>query len=51
MEFHGTWSAPISPTQAVPWNSMELGMRQFRREEQFQGIPWNSMELRMRQLR
>ena len=28
-------------TRAVPWNSMELRMRQFRRHEQFHGIPWN----------
>ena len=24
MEFHGTWSVPISLRRAVPWNSMEL---------------------------
>ena len=36
MEFHGTWSVPISLTRAVPWNSMELGVRQFRWHEQFQ---------------
>ena len=41
MEFHGIWSAPISMTRAVPWNSMELGVRQFRWHEQFHGIPWN----------
>ena len=41
MEFHGNWSAPISMTRAVPWNSMELQMRQFRWHEQFHGIPWN----------
>ena len=41
MEFHGTWNAPISLTRAVPWNSMELGVRQFRWHEQFHGIPWN----------
>ena len=41
MEFHGTWSAPISLTRAVPWNSMELGVRQFRWHEKFHGIPWN----------
>ena len=44
MEFHGTWNAPISMTGAVPWNSVELGMRQFRWHEQFHGIPWNSTE-------
>ena len=41
MEIHGTRDAPISMTQAVPWNSMELRMRQFRWHEQFHGIPWN----------
>ena len=42
MEFHGiTTSAPISLTRAVPWNSMELGVRQFRLHEQFHGIQWN----------
>ena len=30
MEFHGTCSALISLTRAVPWNSMELGIRQFQ---------------------
>ena len=51
MEFHGTWSAPITMTRAVPWNSMELGGHQFRWHEQFYGIPWYSMELEMRQFR
>ena len=51
MEFHGIWSVPISLTRAVPWNSMELVVRQFRWHEQFHGIPWNSMELEMRQFR
>ena len=41
MEFHGTWSAPISLTRIVPWNSMELVVRQFRWQEQFHGIPSN----------
>ena len=41
MEFHGTWNAPIPMTRAVPWNSLELGMRQFRWQEQFHGIPCN----------
>ena len=53
MEFHGSWCvpisltrartsiAPISLTWAVPWNSMELGVHQFRWREQFHGIPWN----------
>ena len=62
MEFHVTWSAPISLTRAIPWNSMELGVRQYRWHKQFQGtknapisltraVPWNSMELEMRQFR
>ena len=41
MEFHGTASAPISLTRAVPWNSMELEVHQFRRKEEFHGIRWN----------
>ena len=41
IEFHGTRSAPISLTQAVPWNSMEPEVRQFRWHEKFHGIPWN----------
>ena len=41
MEFHGTWSAPISLTWEVTWNSMELWVRQFRWHELFHGIPWN----------
>ena len=51
MEFHGTSSAPISLTRAVPWNSMELGVRQFRWHEQFLRNSWNSLELRVRQFR
>ena len=65
MEFHGTKSAPISLTRAVPWNFMELkvcqfrwhqksmenAMRQFHWHEQFHGIPWNSMEFGVRQFR
>ena len=39
--FHGTSSAPISLIRAVPWNSMEPGVRQFRWHEQFHGIQWN----------
>ena len=44
MEFHGTFGVPISMTREVPWNSMELRVRQFRWHEQFHkfhGIPWN----------
>ena len=40
MEFRGTRSAPISMTRAVPWNSVGLGVRQFRWHDQFYGIPW-----------
>ena len=41
MEFHGTYNKPISMTRTVPWNSMELGVNQFRWHKQFRGIPWN----------
>ena len=41
MEFHGTWSAPILMTWAVPRNSMDLRLSQFRWHEQFHGISWN----------
>ena len=51
MEFHGIWNVPISLTREVPWNSIELEVRQFNWHEQFHGIPWNSMELKMRKLR
>ena len=51
MEFHGTWSASISLTRAVPWNSMELQVHQFRWHAKFHGIPWNSMELGVCQFR
>ena len=51
MELHGTWSAPISMTWTVPWNSMELGVRQFRWHEQFHGISWNSMDVGVCQFR
>ena len=40
LEFHGTLGAPISLTRTIPWNSMELRVRQFRWHEQFHGIPW-----------
>ena len=51
-QFHGipwNFECTSSMTRAVPWNSMELGVRQFRWHEQFHGIPWNSMELRVHQ--
>ena len=56
MEFHGTWSAPTSLTEAVPWNSMEfhgtwstpiswnsmeLGLGQIGWNKQFHRTPWN----------
>ena len=41
MEFYGTWRVPISMTRAVPWNSMELGVRQIWWHELFHGIPRN----------
>ena len=33
---------------AVPWNSMERGVCQFRWYKKFHWIPWNSMELENR---
>ena len=51
MEYHGSWSAPISLLWAIPWNFMELGVRQFRWHQQFHGILCNSMELRLGQFR
>ena len=33
---------------AVPWNSMERGVHQFRWYKKFHWIPWNSMELENR---
>ena len=41
MVFHGTRRSSISMTRAVPWNSMELGVRQLCWHEQFHGIRWN----------
>ena len=49
--FHGSRRAAISRTRAVPWISMELGMRQFRRREHFRGIPWNCMKQGVHQFR
>ena len=37
IEFHGTWSASISLTRAVPWNSVEFGARQFHWHENVDG--------------
>ena len=40
IEFHGTWSAPISMTQAVPLNSMELENRMKNSQLNiFSGLP------------
>ena len=57
MEFHVIpWNLGVDTmTRAVPWNSMELGVCQFRWHKQFHGtwsapnsmtraVPWNSME-------
>ena len=54
MKFHGipwNWGALISMTRAVPWNSMELEVRQFRWQKHLHRIPWNSMELGVRHFR
>ena len=48
-KFHGILH--VSVIGAVPWNSMDLVLRQFRWHEQFYGIPLNSMELEVRQFR
>ena len=44
MEFHGTWSAPISMTRAVPWNSVEFHGIRSAPISLTQAVPWNSME-------
>ena len=41
MEFHETWSAPILMTREIPWNSMQLGVRQYRWHDQFHGFRWH----------
>ena len=44
MQFHGTWSVPISMTIAVPWNSMELECANIEdtiRSMEFHGISSN----------
>ena len=45
MEFHGTSSAPISMTRAVPWNSMEFHGTWSAPISLTEAVPWNSMEL------
>ena len=50
-QFHGTWSAPISLTRAVPWNSMEFHGTWSAPISMTRAIPWNSMELGVRQFR
>ena len=49
MEFHGTRSAPISLTQAVPWNSMEFHGTWNTPISMTRAVPWNSMELGVHQ--
>ena len=44
MEFHGTGSAPISLTRAVPWNSMEFHGTRSAPISLTRAVPWNSME-------
>ena len=44
MEFHGTMSAPISMTRAVPWNSMEFHGTLGAPISMTRAVPWNSME-------
>ena len=44
MEFHGTWSAPISMTRAVPWNSKEFRGTWSAPISLTPAVPWNSME-------
>ena len=45
MEFHGTSSAPISMTRAVPWNSMEFHGTWSAPISLTEAVPKNSMEL------
>ena len=45
MEFHGTSSAPISMTRAVPWNSMEFHGTWSAPISLTKAVPRNSMEL------
>ena len=45
MEFHGTSSAPISMTRAVPWNSMEFHGTWSAPISMTEAVPRNSMEL------
>ena len=44
MEFHGTRSAPISMTWAVPWNSMEFHGTRSAPISMTRAVPWNYME-------
>ena len=44
MEFHGTWSAPISLARAVPWNSMEFRRTLGAPISLTRAVPWNSIE-------
>ena len=47
----GTWSAPVSLTRAVPWNSMEIHGTWSEPISLTRAIPWNSMELGVCQFR
>ena len=51
MEFHGTWTAPISMTRAVQWNSTEFHITSGAQISMTRAVPWNSMELEVRQFR
>ena len=51
MEFHGTWTAPVSLTRAVPWNSMEFHGTWSAPISLTRAVPWNSMELGVRHFR
>ena len=51
MEFHGTSSAPISMTRAVPWNSIEFYGTSSVPISLTRAIPWNSMEFQVPQFR
>ena len=45
----GTWSAPISLTRVIPWNSMEFHGTWNAPISLIRAIRWNSMELGLRQ--
>ena len=51
MEFHGTRSALISMTRAVPWNSKEFHGIKNAPISMPRAVTWNSMEFEVRQFR